>query len=186
MLAAVLGVLALQVKVPSFSLGSASAAQGDKYVTAVKNGVLSVPYNTTTISKAFEATFSDSKWASKESEKGARFVEFTGRLKAEDYKKRFDHHKSCVDGAEARNKPDEILTDCSTMFGGEGGWVGTPEFRHTHTDAEIEVAASTVTFQFVFNAVDPSSFRVGYIDLIPWANVPGISSTETVLNHIYK
>jgi len=156
---------------------------GDKYVAAVRSGVLAAPYNTTTVGKAFEATFTDPKWESKESDKGARFVEFTGRLKPEDYKDRFDRHKSCVDAA---NSPNEILTNCSPMFGGEGGWVGKPDFRHTHTDAEIEIAASTVTFQFVFDAAKPSSFRVGYVDLNPWANVPGIDTPEMVLNHIYK
>jgi hypothetical protein len=187
--AAVLGVLALEGKIPQLSLAGRSLTQGDKYVAAVRNGVFAAPYNTTTVGKAFEATFTDPKWESKESDKGARFVEFTGRLKPEDYKQRFDLHKSCVDAAKS---PNEILTNCSTMFGGEGGWVGKPEFRHAHTDAEIEIAASTVTFQFVFDAANPSSFRVGYIDLNPWANVSGIDSTSTdqinanILGFIYK
>lgn len=46
-------------------------------VTLVKNGSL-FAYPNTTIGKAFDKSFSNTKWVAKESEKGIRFVEFTG------------------------------------------------------------------------------------------------------------
>jgi hypothetical protein len=46
-------------------------------------------YNTTTIGKAFEATFQDPHWEAGETAKGAHFVEFTGMLPKELYKERY-------------------------------------------------------------------------------------------------
>jgi len=164
-----------------------SLPEDDKYVAAVRNGVLAAPYNTTTIGKAFEATFTNWKWESKESDKGARFVEFTGSLKPDAYKERFDRHKKCIDSAEARHDSAGAVFGCSGEF---GGWAGTAEFRHAHTDAEIEIAASTATFRFIFDATNDSSFGVGYVDTDPWANVAGFpddnSSQEWILGYIYK
>lgn len=152
---------------------------GDKYIATVKNGVLLEPYNTTTIGKAFEATFSNPKWSTFESAKGQRVVEFEGQLKPEAYKETFDHIKKCIDSAEVIN--------CSALF---GGWAGTADFRHTHTDTEIEVAASTVTFQFVFDATDASSFCLSYIDPDPWSNVAGFPGDNNlqkwVISYIYN
>ena len=164
-----------------------SIPEDDKYVATVRGGILSAPYNTTTIGKAFEATFTNWKWESKESDKGARFVEFTGRLKPDAYKETFDRHKKCIDSAEARHDSAGAVFGCSGEF---GGWAGTAEFRHAHTDAEIEIAASTATFRFIFDATNDSSFGVGYVDTDPWANVAGFpdnnSSQEWILGYIYK
>jgi hypothetical protein len=164
-----------------------STPEDDKYVATVRGSVLSAPYNTTTIGKAFEATFTNWKWESKESEKGARFVEFTGRLKPDAYKERFDRHKKCIDSAEARHDSAGAVFGCSGEF---GGWAGTAESRHAHTDAEIEIAASTATFRFIFDATNDMSFRVGYVDTDPWANVVGFpddnSSQDWILGYIYK
>lgn len=48
-------------------------------VSTVKTGTIEA-YPTVPIGKAFEATFDDAKWRSDESDKGVRFVEFTGHF----------------------------------------------------------------------------------------------------------
>jgi hypothetical protein len=61
----------------------------DRYIKAVRAGVLEAPFNTTTVGAAFEGTFSACNWKSDESDKGVHFVEFTGRLKPETYREAF-------------------------------------------------------------------------------------------------
>jgi hypothetical protein len=143
-----------------------SAPQDDKHVATVRSGILAAPYNTTTIGKAFEATFADPRWRSFETAKGQRIVEFTGRLKPEMYKEDYlDHLDFCA------SQPPS-LASCG------------PEYKD-------EIAISTVKLQFDLTA-DGSSFSVGYIDQKPWFftslfnHGSGQINPEEVLAYIYK
>jgi predicted RNA-binding Zn-ribbon protein involved in translation (DUF1610 family) len=93
-----------QTTAPSDSGGSApSFSRFDKYVAAVRDGVM-VSHNTTTIGKAFEATFTHCKWESKETDKGARFVELTGRMRPDAYRETHDRaaarYQACLSDIE--------------------------------------------------------------------------------------
>lgn len=122
---AALGTLACSTIKPE---GKKNFAPVVDNVATVRNGLLPagvlllVPYNTTTVGKAFEGTFLDSKWESKETAKGAHFVEFTGRLKPEMYK--------------------EWADGCSHLK------EKFPELKPCPTEEEY----STVKFQFMFVA----------------------------------
>ena len=157
-----------------------SVFAADKYVAAVRGGVLAAPYNTTTVGKAFEATFVDSKWESKESAKGARYVEFTGRLKPEMYKERYDReYQHCVDAP----RREAAMERFRCVEGGGTTWNDHPIAACTEaelaalppvltvaeatTKCPTEASYSIVKFQFVFSA-DGSSFSVGYIDHKAW------------------
>ena len=58
-------------------------------INVVKNGILKIDkgggtfktYDSTTVGKAFDGTFQDSKWTSFETDKGATVVEFNGSIK---------------------------------------------------------------------------------------------------------
>jgi len=63
--------------------------EADKYISAVRQGTMA-GHDTTTIGKAFEATFRNPQWQSGETSKGARFVEFTGMLPEEVYKESYN------------------------------------------------------------------------------------------------
>lgn len=55
------------------------AAYGNSDVSLVKDGTMN-GYETTTIGKAFEASFDDTKWEGFEGKKGERVVQFTGKI----------------------------------------------------------------------------------------------------------
>jgi hypothetical protein len=55
------------------------AGCGNSDVSLVKDGTMN-GYETTTIGKAFEASFDDTKWEGFESKKGERVVQFTGKI----------------------------------------------------------------------------------------------------------
>jgi hypothetical protein len=81
---------------------------GDRYVSVVRKGVLGAPYNTTTVGKAFEATFTKCEWKSDETAKGAHFVEFRGQLKPEMYKEGFEStvakpYQMCLNAPQPEN-----------------------------------------------------------------------------------
>jgi hypothetical protein len=163
-----------------------SLPEDDKYVAAVRNGVLAAPYNTTTIGKAFEATFTDCKWKSKESDKGARFVEFTGRLKPEMYKEAFDWvYNNCVhaprEAAKDRLQCQEERKPVIIMPCTEAQLATLPPLltaAEAATRCPNEIAFSTVTFQFLF-AADGSSFSEGYINPEPWQHTRLFTFKET-------
>jgi hypothetical protein len=133
---------------------SPSVPLGDANVFTVRAGVLVAPYNTTTIGKAFEATFTDCKWESGQSSKGVLFVDFTGMLKPEVYREAFEatlksaleRHTACL--ANNRDDPSSLK----------------------YCELPDEQKFSRVKFQFLFTA-DGQSFIVGYFDPEPWKNV---------------
>jgi hypothetical protein len=100
-------------------------------------------YDTTTIGKAFEATFQNPHWEAGETAKGAHFVEFTGMLPENLYKERYmrevQENQKCL---------EEKRSEC-----GE-----SPEAEKTY---------ATVTFQWIF-AANRESFQLGFIDEKPW------------------
>ena len=61
---------------------SIASILGDPLITAVFNGTIS-KYPNVPIGKAFEASFANRKWETKESKKGVKFVEFTGTFSGE-------------------------------------------------------------------------------------------------------
>jgi len=152
-----------------------SFPKSDRYVTAVRDGVLE-SHNTTTVGKAFEATFTDCKWESNISDKGVHFVEFTGRLKPDMYKASFDNaYESCVTAPREEAKK---RLHCDDPREGRPIWPACTQEQlaslpprltpaEAATQCPNEGAYSTVKFQFAFSA-DGSSFSVGYIDLKPW------------------
>ncbi len=60
----------------------------DKYIDVVRQGTMT-GYDSTTIGKAFEATFQNPQWESGETTKGVWFVEFKGMLPENLYKERY-------------------------------------------------------------------------------------------------
>lgn len=143
-----------------------STSEDDKYVATVRGGVLSAPYNTTTIGKALEATFTEPRWRSFETAKGQKIVEFTGRLKPEMYKKEYLDH----------------LDFCASQ---------PPSSASCESEYKDEIGISTVKLQFDLTA-DGSSFSVGHIDEKPWFftslfnHGSGQINPEEILAYIYK
>ena len=73
----------------SSDMARLSDADISSAIGQVKNGVLA-EYNTTTVGKAFEGTFRDSRWTQFETQKGAVIVEFNGTITFDALKRQ--HH----------------------------------------------------------------------------------------------
>ena len=177
----VLGGLALYkigASVAAASPASVVVPWSDKYVSKVREGVLHSPFDTTTVSKAFEGTFNNCKWESYQSEKGVRVVQFTGRLKPEMYREALtigiEDHNICL-----AHPPQYLHVD-------------QPEACGPVPD---EIKWSTVAFQFLFTA-DEQSFKLGYFDPAPWSHTglrsydwrdrPTTLTEKDVLKYIYQ
>jgi len=137
--------------------------QTDTFVSAVRNSVMA-RYNTTTIGKAFEATFTDSRWESGETNKGARVVEFTGKLPQSAYQKPYEELRG-------------IYRDCVARWG-EG-----PEHCVPVPD---EKTIANVKFQWTFTA-DGHSFELTYVDTAHWSLILStFPTTDEILAYVYK
>jgi hypothetical protein len=75
----------------------------DTYVSVVRNGTMP-GYETTTIGKAFEATFQDPKWNSGQTAKGETVVQFDGMLPNPEYTHKIEEYKNCLAEAEGIKK----------------------------------------------------------------------------------
>ena len=54
-------------------------ACGNSDINSIKNGIMD-GYETTTIGKAFDASFDETKWEAFESKKGEKVVQFAGKI----------------------------------------------------------------------------------------------------------
>lgn len=78
-----------------FCVGCSSLSTGTSLVSAVKNGTIEA-FPTVPLGKAFDATFSDAKWRSDESDKGVKFVEFTGHFSKDALNKSEAIYQGCA------------------------------------------------------------------------------------------
>ena len=119
------------------SVGCNSTPQGQSLstetnlVSLVKNGTIEA-YPSVPIGKAFEVTFDNPQWRSAESEKGVKFVEFSGRLKSSKHKDAFgtalsEYHKCAGKVDEVRRMPNYSFT--KYLAEGNFGYHGTNAFE---------------------------------------------------------
>jgi hypothetical protein len=133
----------------------------DKYIDVVRQGTMT-GYDTTTIGRAFEATFRNSKWESGETSKGVTFVEFTGMLPENLYKEQYEsdvqQNLKCV-AAHPKDKEQECLD--------------SPPGEEIYAKAR---------FQWTFT-VDGKSFELTYMDTTPWERAMGDFSMLSVAGY---
>jgi hypothetical protein len=158
-------------------------------VSVVRDGVLS-GHSSTTIGRAFEATFQNPSWTSSVSPKGATLVEFQGTIPLGTlnragfveafYPSQVDltNLRNCFTAANVVPAPDDnSLRNANLEF------VGPPESIEPCLKAEHRRIADTtklsVKFRFVI-AVNNRAIDVDYID----SNIFG--STDRVLAFVYQ
>jgi len=114
-------------KRPAAAPSAPQIPDADKYISAVRQGTMT-GYNTTTIGKAFDATFQNPQWESGETAKGSHFVEFTGMLPENLYKERYtrevQENQKCLAELEqlTKNPPYSDYTKVS-------GWSSRVEYE---------------------------------------------------------
>ena len=137
-------------------------------VKTVRNGVLK-GYNSTTVGKAFEGTFRDTKWTTFETPKGVTVVEFNGTINADVLWK--------ADFRPSGQGMDSAHETCHTSF---GQFYATDPTWLACFIPLIQKVPIPVNFQFFLSA-DKQTFKVGYMDSKPFAR-----DLDAVLAFVYR
>lgn len=131
------------------SQADAPATSHNQEIEAVKNGTLA-GYNSTTVGRAFEGTFQNSKWTSFVSPKGQLIVQFDGTVERDVLRR---------NGFTGTSDRIDLYKQCLKETGREADG---PEVAKC-VDEKFATNTLPVTFQFAFS-IDKSSFTLTHID----------------------
>lgn len=164
----------------------------DPDINMIKNGVLN-EYNTTTIGKAFNASFDNFTWSSFQTDKGVKIVEFSGSITQELHNYfipdpsvspqyvLYAHLLKDADEQDLQNLETGLgqLTLMTMLSKLEDKTKSNASFRKELNDAFVQVG-DKVVFQWAI-AQDRNSFETSYIDYTPWGRL----SLEQIFEAIY-
>jgi hypothetical protein len=200
------GVGILGLALLGVNSGGIGEALGDASVTAVKNGTLPAPHNTTTVGKAFEGTFHKPHWTVGTTNKGETFVEFTGTATYKELMDGFgrnapaDNQSAMEALALIQSWPNVMLQSCpdkvkayqQAMKQADNDPQVSQQYRSTNNPkfgpqyvkdaaAVADTCELPVKFQFMMMADDKTKFRLTYVDEHVF-----LSRIEPALNFIYQ
>lgn len=164
-------------------------------VSLVQDGTMN-GYESTTIGKAFEASFDSPKWEAFETDKGQRVVEFTGKVT----KAMHDRcRQEILDAYEQPQTQPYMVHSARTMLGEENfeklissyadqGY-DNPEraaVAHAHEGWNVWKVGTPVRFQWTVNT-DGKTFRLTYLESEAWKTGNNTAlDLKDILNYIYS
>ena len=165
-------------------------------VSLVQDGTMN-GYESTTIGKAFEASFDSPKWETFETDKGARVVQFTGKVSKamhdsyrqelmNDYDSREQAKGIAVHTVNTIFGPDK-LEALIASYSGQG--YDDPQraaIAHAFEEVATWKAGAPVLFQWTINT-NGDTFKLTYLQSEAWKYLNGNSMTmDEVLHRIYN